>query len=371
MSTSPVSVQLEGIGRDFGTFTALHDIDLHVKAGDFVSLLGPSGCGKTTTLRLIAGFDSPSRGRIHIGGKDITDLPPNRRKLGMVFQNYALFPHMSVAENIGFGLRMAGVGKAEITAKVQRMLDMIHLDQHGDRMPSQLSGGQQQRVAIARSLVTEPSVLLLDEPMGALDKNLRHSMQTELRQMQQNFQITTILVTHDQDEALTMSDKVVVMESGYIRQMGTPEQVYDRPLNSFVANFLGISNNLPAAVTGTARDGMAPIELRLPGTSPVQTSALARGLNGEVILSIRPERIGISTDPLSPDEQTVSVAGTVINHVFRGAYHDYSISVGPDAPPITVFEQARIEEKRPCWSVGSRVWVNWPAKAHTVFAANM
>ena len=257
MTSSPVSVELDAVGRDFGSFTALHDIDLQIAAGEFAALLGPSGCGKTTTLRLIAGFDSPSRGRIRIGGRDVTDLPPNRRKLGMVFQNYALFPHMTVAENIGFGLKMAGMGRSDIEARVRRMLDMIHLGQHGDRMPAQLSGGQQQRVAIARSLVTEPAVLLLDEPMGALDKNLRHTMQTELRQMQRDFHITTILVTHDQDEALTMSDKVVVMESGHIRQVGSPEDVYDRPSSGFVANFLGISNNLPAVVTGSAGDGMA------------------------------------------------------------------------------------------------------------------
>ena len=370
MSTSPVSVRLDGVGRDFGIFTALHDINLDIGAGEFVSLLGPSGCGKTTTLRLIAGFDSPTRGSIMIADRNVTTLPPNKRKLGMVFQNYALFPHMTVAENIGFGLKMAGVGRAEIEGRVRRMLDMIHLSQYGDRMPMQLSGGQQQRVAIARSLVTEPSVLLLDEPMAALDKNLRHSMQSELRQMQQAFQITTILVTHDQDEALTMSDTVVVMEGGYIRQSGRPEEIYNRPSSGFVANFLGISNNFPAMPIEVSSAGLLKVELRVPGTELIHTTA--RGVMGsdEQILSIRPECISLSSEPVSSDAATVAVSGTVIAHVFRGSYHDYSIATEQGVHSFSVFEQAGAGDRASRWNIGAKVWAYWNADAQNVFAAN-
>ena len=365
MSTSPVSVQLEGVGRDFGPITALHDINLQIEPGEFASLLGPSGCGKTTTLRLIAGFDSPSRGRILLGGRDVTRLPPNRRKLGMVFQNYALFPHMTVAENIGFGLKMAGMDKGWIGEKVRRILDLIHLSQHGERMPAQLSGGQQQRVAIARSLVTEPAVLLLDEPMGALDKNLRQSMQAELRQIQQDFQITAILVTHDQDEALTMSDKVVVMEGGHIRQIGTPEDIYERPSSGFVANFLGASNNLPAIVTQDGR-----IELCLPGLTPVPVAANERALSGPVTLGIRPERIRLLAGPPTSGAGVSAGPGTIRGHGFRGACHDNPVALGPDAPPLNVFEHGRDGSPGARWAPGTPVWVEWPVGAQNLFARN-
>lgn len=362
MATSAVSVELQAVGRDFGTFTALHDIDLDIRPGEFASLLGPSGCGKTTTLRLIAGFESPSRGRIILGGQDVTRLPPNRRNLGMVFQNYALFPHMTVAENIGFGLKMAGMDKSTIAKKVARMLDIIRLAQHADRMPAQLSGGQQQRVAIARSLVNEPSVLLLDEPMGALDKNLRQSMQSELRQMQQDFAITAILVTHDQDEALTMSDRVVVMESGHIRQIGTPAEVYDRPSSSFVANFLGATNNLPAEVVAPGR-----VALRLPGASTVPMPARTGDLTGAVRLGIRPERITMRDTPPDGAEQ-VALQGAVTGHVFRGATREYLVSVGAGAPPISVTEQGNADEDRPIRTAGTPVWLSWSPQKHSIFA---
>ncbi len=364
MSSSPVSVQLEGLGRDFGSFVALHDIDVQIEPGEFASLLGPSGCGKTTTLRLIAGFDSPSRGRVLLGGRDVTRLPPNRRRLGMVFQNYALFPHMTVSENIGFSLRMGGIDKATAAGRVNAMLDMIHLSQYADRMPAQLSGGQQQRVAIARSLVTKPTVLLLDEPMGALDKNLRQSMQAELRQIQQDFQITAILVTHDQDEALTMSDKVVVMEGGHIRQVGTPLEVYERPTSSFVANFLGATNSLPGKV---APDG--GVVLTLPGLAPVPAGTDGRGHSGAVTLGIRPERMRLS-DQRPEGSGLVSLPGTVTGHTFRGIHHDYAVSVGPQSAPISVFGQGGGDIIGPQWAPGAAVWVSWPIAAQNIFAEN-
>ncbi|KND62143.1 Putrescine transport ATP-binding protein PotA [Candidatus Burkholderia verschuerenii] len=241
-------LSLDGLNKRFGAITALEDLSLEVRAGELVALLGPSGCGKTTTLRLIAGFEFPDTGAIRIAGRDVTHVPPNKRGLGMVFQNYSLFPHLTVADNIAFGLRMAGVPKRDRAPHVARMLDLIRLPGFGERRIAQMSGGQQQRVALARAIVTNPSVLLLDEPLGALDKNLREGMQFELKQLQSELGVTSVMVTHDQEEALTMSDRVVVMNHGRILQAGTPREVYDRPRTRFVAEFLGAANILPFTV---------------------------------------------------------------------------------------------------------------------------
>ena len=223
-----------------------------------VALLGPSGCGKTTTLRIVAGFERPDQGRVRVGGRDITGLPPNKRGLGMVFQNYSLFPHMTVAENIAFGLKMARRPPSEIETRVARALETVRLSGFGDRYIHQLSGGQQQRIALARSIITNPSVLLLDEPLGALDKNLRESMQFELHSLQRSLGITSVLVTHDQEEALTMSDFVAVMHVGEVLQIGPPDEVYDRPRTRFVAEFLGTSNILAATVTASRAGSWRP-----------------------------------------------------------------------------------------------------------------
>ena len=240
------SLELENVSKRFGTVAAVEPLTLAVRAGALLALLGPSGCGKTTTLRIIAGFERPDRGLVKIGGRDVTPEPPNRRRLGMVFQNYSLFPHMTVAENIAFGLKMARVPRSEIPPRVSEALSLVRLPGFEDRSPAQLSGGQQQRVALARSLITSPAVLLLDEPLGALDKNLRESMQFELRQLQKRLGITTVLVTHDQEEALTMSDSVAVMNHGRVLQVGPPQEVYARPKERFVSEFLGASNLFPA-----------------------------------------------------------------------------------------------------------------------------
>ena len=238
---------LDGISKSFGGTMVLQPLRLTVPGGALVALLGPSGCGKTTTLRIIAGFERADTGRVTVGGTDITSLPPNRRRLGMVFQNYSLFPHMTIADNVAFGLKMAGCPKSEIGERVTQALATVRLAGMDARYPNQLSGGQQQRVALARSLVTNPKVLLLDEPLGALDKNLRESMQFELRQLQQTLGITTVLVTHDQEEALTMSDQVAVMRDGRLIQFGPPSDVYHRPMSRFVAEFLGASNVIEVA----------------------------------------------------------------------------------------------------------------------------
>lgn len=249
-NTTTADVRFVQVEKKFESATALHALDLEIERGTLFSLLGPSGCGKTTTLRLIAGFEQPTNGQIFIRGNNVTGTPAYKRSFGMVFQSFALFPHMTVAENVAFGLKMRGVSKVVIAEKVKNALELVELGRFGERYPRQLSGGQQQRVALARAVVFEPDVLLLDEPMSALDKMLREQMQVEIRQLQQRLKMTTIFVTHDQEEALTMSDRVAVMSNGRIQQAGAPRDIYDRPLNEFVATFLGASNILNATVKG-------------------------------------------------------------------------------------------------------------------------
>jgi spermidine/putrescine ABC transporter ATP-binding subunit len=303
-------VRFVGVEKAFGNTVALHRLDLTIERGTFFSLLGPSGCGKTTTLRLIAGFEQPTRGQIFIHGQDVTGLPAHKRNFGMVFQSFALFPHMTVAQNIGFGLRMRRADRASINAKVERALEMVALGGFGARYPNQLSGGQQQRVALARAIVFEPDVLLLDESLSALDKLLREQMQVELRHLQRRLGTTTIFVTHDQEEALTLSDNVAVMKDGRVLQAGAPRDIYEKPANQFVASFLGASNILSATVQG--RDGHdAVVDLggaSLRVTLPADFQAKA----GDVIqVSLRPEKIRMA--PEGP------VTATVREVIYRGA----------------------------------------------------
>lgn len=235
-------IELRGVDKSFEDTRALEGIDLSISNGEFLTLLGPSGCGKTTILRILSGFETPDQGDVSIGGQRMNDVPPERRQVNTVFQNYALFPHMTVRDNVAFGLRMQSCPKGEIEGRVLEALRMVHLEQYADRRPHQLSGGQQQRVAIARAVVNEPRVLLLDEPLSALDRKLRRSMQLELIKIKEELGITFVFVTHDQEEALSMSDTVVVMNQGYIQQIGTPESIYNEPENAFVADFIGDSN---------------------------------------------------------------------------------------------------------------------------------
>jgi putative spermidine/putrescine transport system ATP-binding protein len=326
------ALSLAGIHKAYGATAAVQDLYLEAKAGELVALLGPSGCGKTTTLRIVAGFEHPDAGSICVGDADITHLPPHARKLGMVFQNYSLFPHRTVAENVGFGLKMAGVDRAKRESRVMDMLDLVRLPNRGDMYPSQLSGGQQQRVALARSLIVNPKVLLLDEPLGALDKSLRESMQFEIRAMQQRLGITTLLVTHDQEEALSMADRVAVMSGGRILQIGPPNDIYDRPTSRFVAEFLGASNLFEgkASASGkhlvlSGRDG----DIAVPLEAPASPGAL-------LMLSVRPERMR-----LGPAEGTgVNFEARVTGAVFRGNYAAYQLDVPDLGRDLFVYRQA-------------------------------
>ena len=307
-------IELIDVSKAYGGDVALSHIDLYIKDGEFLTLLGPSGCGKTTMLRLIAGFIMPDEGRIEMDGVDIATVPPYKRKVNTVFQKYALFPHLNVFDNIAFGLKIRGVDKETIKKKVEAMLELVNLKGYGGRFVEQLSGGQQQRVAIARALVNEPQVLLLDEPLGALDLKLRKEMQVELKNMQQRLGITFIYVTHDQEEALTMSDTIVVLKDGVIQQIGTPTDVYNEPKNPFVADFIGESNILPGIM-------VQDYKVRMNGVV-YECVDKGFGKNTEVDVVVRPEDIDII-----PAEKA-RVSGKVVSVVFMGVHYEVDVDCG-------------------------------------------
>lgn len=287
--TVPGSVSLTGVSKRFGEFTAIEALDLEVKPGEFLSMLGPSGSGKTTVLRMIAGFESVTSGNIRLSGLDVTTVPPHARQVNTVFQDYALFPHFTIAENVGYGLRVAGVSRAERTAQVGLALEQVQLSAVAGRLPHQLSGGQRQRIALARALILRPQVLLLDEPLGALDKQLREEMQIELKQIQREVGITFIFVTHDQEEALTLSDRVAVFNNGRVEQVGTAREVYEFPATEFVAQFLGLSNLIPAKLSP---DGVPS--------------------------SVRPERVRLQSADSAASAGSISLFGIVSETVYTG-----------------------------------------------------
>jgi putative spermidine/putrescine transport system ATP-binding protein/spermidine/putrescine transport system ATP-binding protein len=292
----PAFVRFKGIEKRFGDLVAVQPMDLNIPEGSFVTLLGPSGCGKTTLLRMLAGLEAPTRGDIFIKGKRINDTPIHKRNLGMIFQNYALFPHKTIFDNVAFGLKYRDVSKTEIKEKVEKALETVRLPGVGNRMPSQLSGGQQQRIALARAIVIEPDVLLMDEPLSALDENLREDMRREIDNLQMELGVTTIFVTHDQREALSMSDKVVVMKNGFIQQEGEPEEVYNNSINHFVADFLGHSNFLAAQVK-TRKDGIYEVELADGSAclaSPV--GDFEEGEKAEIVIRAQKMTLGYQTD---------------------------------------------------------------------------
>ena len=311
---SETFLSIQGVRKAFGATTVVKDFNLDVARGEFVSFLGPSGCGKTTMLRMVAGFEEPTAGRILIGGKDVTNLKPNQRNIGMVFQAYALFPNLTVAQNIGFGLKVAGAAKSEIDQRVKEMLAIIKLEEYGARYPYQLSGGQQQRVALARALAPRPKLLLLDEPLSALDAKVRLSLREEIRSIQKKLDITTIFVTHDQEEALSMSDRIVVMYDGRAEQAGTPFEIYNQPATRFVANFVGTLNVLDATVVDPAAGTVRVNDNDIP----LKTEMLNGAKAGDVLsLALRPEAIALGArqgndSRLSGEIADVHFLGSVI-----------------------------------------------------------
>ncbi len=327
--TAPPDVEILGVTKRFGDVTAVDHMDLSIARGEFYSLLGPSGCGKTTTLRMIAGFEQPSEGEIMLDGKPIAGVPAFKRNVNTVFQHYALFPHMDVARNVGYGLRQRKVGKDEEGRRVTEALELVRLSGYESRRTWEMSGGQQQRVALARALVNHPTVLLLDEPLGALDLKLRKEMQLELKALQREVGITFVYVTHDQEEALTMSDVIVVMKDGRIQQQGGPEELYERPLNRFVADFIGTSNFIagtvvesdPATSTATVKSANG---LVLPGMVTDRSASLTLG--DAVIVAVRPERLKVLTaDAGEAPAGWIQVAGRITQGTYLGDQTEYRI----------------------------------------------
>jgi spermidine/putrescine transport system ATP-binding protein len=318
-----------------GLIVAVDHIDLEVQDGEFFSLLGPSGCGKTTTLRMIGGFEQPTSGKIELDGQDVTWLPPYQRNVNTVFQNYALFPHLSIFDNVAFGLRRRHVPELEVKQRVAEMLDLVELPGYERRKPAQISGGQAQRVALARALVNKPAVLLLDEPLGALDLKLRKQMQIELKRIQQEVGITFIYVTHDQEEAMTMSDRIAVMHRGKYEQLGDPETLYERPATEYVAGFLGVSNLLPATLG--ARDGGYVLATLADG-AVVRVPTAATDGKSAIKIGVRPEKIRLHADASSIPERMNRLVGRVVDASYLGASTSYIIEAGGGAR-LTVFEQ--------------------------------
>jgi spermidine/putrescine transport system ATP-binding protein len=349
---SGADLELTGITKRFPGFTAIEQLDLTIPAGSFFALLGPSGCGKTTTLRLVAGLEEPTEGRILIGGRDVTALKPYQRPVNTVFQSYALFPHMTVLDNVAFGLRRRKI--ADPVAKAQEALRLVELEHLATRKPQQLSGGQQQRVALARAIVNRPALLLLDEPLGALDLKLRRQMQLELKSIQEEVGLTFLHVTHDQEEAMTMADTVAVMNKGRIEQLGAPEELYELPRTAFVANFLGQSNLFTGDVVGTTSTS---ITVGVEGVKIVVPKARAQRHAGEVTVGIRPEKLHLLTEQPGIDSGTnVLGPGRVIDVSFSGVSTQYIVAI-PGVGTVIVFSQNL--GHGPIIADGAEVWVSW------------
>lgn len=345
-------LELRGITKEFPGFTAIEHLDLKIPAGSFFALLGPSGCGKTTTLRLVAGLEDPTAGSVLIGGEDVTALKPHKRPVNTVFQSYALFPHMSVLENVAFGLRRRHIDDA--VTKAHEALRLVELDHVADRKPSQLSGGQQQRVALARAVVNRPALLLLDEPLGALDLKLRRQMQQELKQIQAEVGLTFLHVTHDQEEAMTMADTVAVMNKGLIEQMGAPEELYELPRTVFVANFLGQSNLFSGQVVETSQSALTVSVADTKIVLPIERAART---TGSVTVGVRPEKLRLhKSAPTASSGVNTLGPGTVTDVSFTGVSTQYTVE-SPRFGSISVFEQN--VEAGPVARLGDEVWVTW------------
>jgi putative spermidine/putrescine transport system ATP-binding protein len=345
-------LEIASLSKRYGDFQAVREVSLDIADGEFLVLLGPSGCGKTTTLRMIAGFVTPSGGAIRIGDTDVTDLPPWKRNTGLVFQSYALFPHLTVAQNVAFGLEMRKVGRGDIAPRVAEALRMVRLGHLGERLPRQLSGGQQQRVALARALAIRPDVLLLDEPLSNLDAKLREEVRVEIRELQRQLGLTTVMVTHDQEEALTVADRLVVMSEGEVRQIGTQRDLYERPADRFVAGFVGRSTFL---------EGRAEGQGAFVTAGGLRLRCAVGSAAGPAVMALRPERVALGTAPLGLDND---LPGTVEFVSYLGAVLDLRVRLS-DTDRVTVQMANRQDGMAP--AVGARVHVGWSADAGRIF----
>jgi spermidine/putrescine transport system ATP-binding protein len=352
------AIGLDGVVKEFHSrgevVTAVRGIDLAIRKGEFFSMLGPSGCGKTTTMRMIAGFEEPTQGTVRLDGRDVTAAPPNKRDVNMVFQSYALFPHMSVFENVAFGLRRKSVPKDRITQQVGEMLEIVDLAGREQRRPRELSGGQQQRVALARALVNHPAALLLDEPLGALDLKLRQAMQVELKRIQREVGITFVYVTHDQNEALTMSDRIAVMNDGVIEQLGPPRNIYEHPKTRFVAGFIGTSNLLTGTLSQVT-DGIGVIEVSPEERILVPAGGMGLTAGQDVELTVRPEKIELAAGPGAPG--SCALRGSVTDLVYLGTSTSFSVHTTTGAD-VVVFKQNSASASSTI-SRGDDVWLTW------------
>jgi spermidine/putrescine transport system ATP-binding protein len=360
----PAVIEIDHVTKTFGDYVAVADAHFSIASGEFFSMLGPSGCGKTTTLRMIAGFETPTSGAIRLDGADVSKVPPYKRNVNTVFQQYALFPHMNVFDNVAFGPRSQKVGKNEVNRRVNELLEVVRLTDFAQRKPGQLSGGQQQRVALARALVNFPKALLLDEPLGALDLKLRHAMQFELKRIQREVGITFIYVTHDQEEALTMSDRIAVMSNGNVEQIGTPNEIYDNPATVFVAGFIGQTNLWPCRIE--ERSGTSTRVTSL-GTTLHATC----NLNGQIkvgqraTMMVRPERLAITTT--EPSSGGTHINGLVTDLTFQGPVVRLVMAASDGSQVLAhVGHEVELPRVRP----GDRVWASWPADAALVLPAD-
>ncbi|MBN2689288.1 MAG: spermidine/putrescine ABC transporter ATP-binding protein PotA [Gammaproteobacteria bacterium] len=348
-------IEIKGLSKHFGDEQILHNINLSIKNGEFITLLGPSGCGKTTLLKILSGFEEPNLGDVYLNGQTITNIPPEDRQVNMVFQNYALFPHMNVFENVAFGLRCQKISKSKIEDKVNRVLSIVKLDKLKWRKPNQLSGGQQQRVAIARAVVNEPLVLLLDEPLSALDYHLRKNMQMELKQLQRKLGITFVFVTHDQEEALSMSDRIAVMHEGCIEQLGTPREIYEEPCSLQVAQFIGQANIFDSKVL---EDGeRISFEIENKTFTVTNKKQLTAGQNIHIV--VRPEDIAVwSLQEMQNTEKTEALPGVVEQVVYKGSTVDLVVRLA-SGKKIFATEFFNEDDAKLEYDINEKVWVNW------------
>ena len=351
-------IALEGVTKRYGESLAVEDVSLAIKPAEFLTLLGPSGCGKTTTLRMVAGLLTPDRGTVHIAGNNVTYLGPAERNIGMVFQSLALFPHMTAGENVGFGLRMRKIPRSQAVERVKRALEVVRLDHLRDRYPHQMSGGQQQRVALARALVIEPSILVLDEPFGALDRKLREAMQQELREITRSLRITSLFVTHDQEEAMMLSDWVAVMNKGRIVQFGRPDEIFRQPRTRFVADFMGATNFLSAKVLD-ARAGR--VRLKVSGAVFEMQSDERLKPGDDTVVTVRPEWINLRD---RATESVASIQGEITQAVFHGATCNFVVKLDDKKSLVVRRNNEAGEASTPAGlSVGAKVWASWGSDA--------